>query len=181
MTTAADALKAVTDASAALTLAIGHKDPRLGAIEPELRALQQAVARVQTLLVMHPDLALNETLPAGAMPPEEEMQRIATNAALEMAIAVPNGPVTVHLQAQPLHDGSYEDSLRQWINNRCLTAQPAGMGFTLDLTGFVSFLADTFTTRSEEEDPIHPSEIRPMTPARRKLLKKFGPRQEEEA
>lgn len=178
MTTAEDALTAVRDASAALTLAIGHKDPRLAAVEPEVLALQRTLTRVQTLLAMHPDLAIGDELPAGAMPPEEEMQRITTNAALEMAIAIPSGPVTVRLQASPLHDGSYEDTLRHWINDRLLTAQPDGIGFSLDLSGFVAFLADTFIV--EDEEPFAPTKMTPMTPARRKLFQAFGPREKED-
>ncbi|HZL06405.1 MAG TPA: hypothetical protein VFE45_13485 [Coriobacteriia bacterium] len=178
MTKTEEVLRAVQDASAALTLALGDQETLAG-VAPQIDRLQRALARAQTLLVMHPELSLNDDVPAGALPPEEEMERIATIASLRLATSLPSAPVTVTLRAPALQDGSYEDTLRQWLDDRTLTAQPDGMGYVLDLSGLVSFLADTFIP-PEEDDIIEASKAREMTPARRKLYQAFGPREKED-
>ncbi len=98
-TTAHVAVTAVQHSIALLTYELGVMAPTtpLAALGERIHALQRALARVEVLTTMHPDLALDDGLPAGAMPADELATVLAQETELEQLVMFRPAPTTVTL------------------------------------------------------------------------------------
>ncbi len=98
-TTAHDAVTAVEHSIALLTYELGVMAPTtpLAALGERIHSLQRALARVEVLTAMHPDLALDDGLPAGSMPADELAAALAQETELEELVTFRPVPTTVTL------------------------------------------------------------------------------------
>ena len=141
-----DALDAVIDAAAVLTLARGELDPAsgtIGCLTERLERLACAVARAHVVATVTPDAALDSTaLPS--FPPEDAAEHAADLATLRAIATLPAEPVTVRFHARPLGDGSLEDALRTWLHGQQLRAVPDGAMYGVDGNRLAADIAGRF-------------------------------------
>lgn len=98
-TTAYAAVSAVHHSIALLTYELGVMAPStpLATFGDRIHSLQRALARVEVLTAMHPDLTLEDGLPPGSMPADELAAVLAQENELEDLVAFRPAPTTVTL------------------------------------------------------------------------------------
>ena len=152
MTGAGFIFQAVTDAAAALTLAVTDlpSNAPFDAVQPQLDALARAVSRANITMAMHPELNIGQALPRYAMTQDDRDDQYMSVAALSIAASMPSEPVRITLYCEPRNDGSREDELRSHFHMRSAVADPANFGYKVDLGLLISRAAQDLLPEPEE-------------------------------
>jgi hypothetical protein len=152
MTTTYDAITALSRAAGALTLS-AERSPGapLSWLEPEIATLDRAMTRMRVLLATHPELKVDQPMPAGSLREEDMLDRARVIDALQTAAAMPSEPVTVRLVAiQMVHDDTYEAVLREFLDQRVVVAVPNGDHYTADVGSIARDVAERFLPEAIE-------------------------------
>jgi|GEM_PF-5390718 len=128
-------LEAARNALAALTLQMerARPDTPISTFDTELRIASRAIARLEVLAAMHPDLQVGSTLPRGSV--EDTSSDDHRSLALLKEAARPD-TVTVHLTASvERHEPS--SILAEKLNNTYIVAEFIDGGYVADISSVV--------------------------------------------
>lgn len=94
-------VQSINDAIALLTYDLGALagNAPLRAVGPRVEHLHRALARLETLIVTHPGLSIDEMLPPGSLPEDEAQSHLAQAAELDAHVRLAPRPTSVALRA----------------------------------------------------------------------------------
>ncbi|WNB86488.1 hypothetical protein [Cellulomonas sp. ATA003] len=167
-TTAHAAVTAVRHSIALLTYELGVIDPTtpLADLGERVHTLQRALARLEVLAAMHPDLTLDDGLPPGSMPADELAATLEQETELEQIVMFSPEPTTVTLAMRGIGAHMPQDvkDVAAMLHGVVVTVVPAsGADDGAYVAEIGAVVADAVLTATTDEWALDEAELNRLT------------------